>query len=1180
MAQDIDYIVKDFDSSVDALINFATVNFGAGTSANRLWTDFNVDSFSRNWLEIVAYMADLFFFYFDVQATQSYLQTATVRSAVEDIAAQFGFTPATATSSSGTVTFATSAAGTIPRGFRVRASNGTNYFLTSNVVASAAGNFSGSVLQGIIKNEQFSAVGLQNEEFNVIGPKVIRDLTNANPADISPKVVVNGNEYFLASTFIRNNGTDSDPVKDSLGAIIGGGGRIFTLGERANGTPFIRFGDGIFGRKLLPGELVTVTYRTDAGTSGNIGKQTLTTLVDNLSFVTSVVNPTAFSGGTDEQSIEQLRELIPASLRTLDRAVAESDYSDILKATFTEVASASTERNTSDPGIDLNIYVVPAGSGITKITDNVPLKNKLANFLERRKMVTIQFAILDAFGVDVLLSLRVFIADTASKTTVRAAIDTAFTNYFNLTTGGSDGAGIGFADHILTEDLTNILENISGIDRFEFTRHTYRPRVAQSVLGLNTEYNASQVEVFPNVGEIEWLLGAAGPVTKTSGVLIFSNTLITGFSYNSGSGQITYASAVDLDGVAPGDLFRDGALVDFTIFAVDVKNSTLHIVPGATVNTTVTTINHGSIRTGSTISQSYKAFKKINATATNLSVDSITDNDLDLSVKLGTGTPLSARVLLDNTQVFLANQFATGDFYLVDSAGNIWEIVENTSNTIKTSITAVNDASVTNVATGAYKIVIKFVGYQILFNGSIFSVQYNSDKTLYSVGAQFSNIGTIGDLLQISLLQTNIGTLGIAADLVSYDSGTKQILLNDAPDLQGVSSDWNLIDSDGQVFNLVEIDNRALPSTFYENTNQDSSFILEDAGLGVQYAQGFKVGTSNVYSVVSFYLKRSGNVVGNLTAKIVNDVGGLPNLGSVVATSQPTNINIISVQSQFVSATSNPTTGFDKVIFTFLSPPTLAPATQYHLVITGDASYVASQTNNVKSFDNSLSVAYTYTGGSGIIQYASNVDLSLVQPSHYFRDGAGTLYKILSVSDVDNRVTLATGLSVDTSVNTDSGTIYKKDNIFVSADGSSPTYADGKASRFDGSLWANDTLGPVPNRFAGNTDFSFTVEGPKSVTIDSNLTPVLGPGATLSKRYYDDNAEISLILGLSEGIITYATDVTAIGRGTVNTIPNSKVDNFVFRTSKFVDDIVNMRLNEIPQYSTANANIDIFGGVD
>src|SRR5690606_13143164 len=141
---DIDYIQRDFSSTVDAIINFANVNVGPGTSSNRLWTNFNADSFSRNWLEIVAFVADVFFFYFDQQSTQAYLQTATIRSAVRDIAKQFGFQPATASSASGNVTFTFTGAGTLNRGFRVSSASGVQFFLTNAITAGAAGEFTGT----------------------------------------------------------------------------------------------------------------------------------------------------------------------------------------------------------------------------------------------------------------------------------------------------------------------------------------------------------------------------------------------------------------------------------------------------------------------------------------------------------------------------------------------------------------------------------------------------------------------------------------------------------------------------------------------------------------------------------------------------------------------------------------------------------------------------------------------------------------------------------------------------------------------------------------------------------------------------------------------------------------------------------------------------------------------------
>ena len=1163
---DIDYIAKDYASTLDAIINFANVNYGPGTSANRLWTNFNSDSFSRNWLEIVCFIADTFFFYFDNQATQSYLQTATVLSAVKDISKQFGFVPKSATSASGIATITTTGAGTVSRGTIFRATNGQEFYVTQNTLIPGAGTFNVPVMQGTLVSEQFVVEGLQNEELNLIGPNIVTDSTNLNPADISPQVVVNGNSYKLVPTLIRFNGTDQAPIADSLGTLIGGGGRVFLLDERPDSTPFIKFGDGIFGRKLSPGELVTVNYRSGGGSAGNIPEQSLTTVVSN---VPSVTNNADFSGGADAQTIEQLRELIPASLRTLDRAVSEQDYSDLIVTTFSEVFAASTEANTEQPGIDLNIYVVPQGVGITKISDNILLRNRIQSYVDRRKTVTVQFQILDAFGIDTLIGLEVFINNTASKTTVSSAIRTAISNFFNLSTGGVNGSGIGFSTPILLKDIGNLVESVIGVERFEIKRLSYRPRVNKKIIGLITDYNVSQIQIFPNVEEREWLLAASGIKNEIAGTVLFSNTSLTGFTYNSANGQLSYLFPVDLTGVAPGDEFRDGAGIDFIILSVDIINSTLFLSPNLTVNNTVSTVDHGSIRNGNTTFESFKVFKKILAKATNLSVDTISDNDLDLTVLEGNGSALGARLLLDNENVFIPQEYSNGQFYLVDAAGNIWNIVENGSNTLKTSITAINDASVVNVVAGNYKIVRNLTGKQVLFQNNIFNIQYNSENTLFSTGAQFSQIGTIGDKFAISDEQSNVGNLGVEIDLLAYSPTTGIVRLNSSPNLQGISSENVLIDASGQVFNVQGVDNRAQPSLFYDQVNIDTPFTLEGSGLGEQIAQGFQVTTTEVYPVVSLNLRRWGNIVGNLTARIVDDDGtGLPDLLSIVAVSEPVSINTIS----------NVT--YQKTLFSFTTPPTLSASTQYHIVLSSDSAYQSSEIDGVKSFDNTGLVSFTYNSLSGVIEFASSVNLSAVEPGHYFSDTSGNLFQILAVDDANDELTLATGLSVDTTIPTlaDHGSVIIFNKIEIGIDASSPTYLDGEFARFDGVSWSNSTLGPSPS---SNLEVAiFSVEGTKTITISSNLTPVLGRGATLSTRYYDDENEVSFVIGNSTGSITSATDVNALGKGTVASVPNRPVDTFIFRSSRFADDIINLRLNEIPQVKPEDISIQIFGGID
>lgn len=1163
----IDYIAKDFSSVVDSLISYATTNFGPGTVSNRLWTNFNVDSFSRTWLELVAFTSDQLFFYLDNQATQTYLQTATVRSAIKDIAKQFGFVPATATSASGQVTFTFTAAGVIPRGFRLQSSNGDEFFVTESVIAGAAGDVNGNVLQGVINDEQFTAEGLQNEEFNLAGPNVIRDLDNLNSADISPQVTVAGNDYTLVDSFIRHNGTDTPAVEDSLGNVIGGGGRVFTLNERNDGTPFIKFGDGTFGRKLDPAEVINVTYRSGGGSAGNISADSLTVFVDSNPVVSAVTNDSDFSGGSDEQSIEQLRELIPASLRTLERAVAEKDYSDILVANFNEVFDASTERNVTDPGIDLNVYVVPVGNGIPSITANTVLFDQLTNFLNRRKMVTIQYQILDAFGIDVIIDLEIFITESSSKSTVRSSIEAAIQDFFDLETGGSNGEGIGFAQNILLKDLCDIVENINGVVRFEIKKLTYKPRIDKDVIGLNTDYNTSEVTIFNDVDELEWLPAAAGIKNETPGGILFDNTGLVAFTYSSSTGIIQYATAVDLSEVSPGDTFRDGAAATFTILGVDNANNNITLDSGLTMDNTVNSSDDGRITNGSTAFESYKVFKKTLGIASNLSISSITDKDLDFSVLNSTAVSLSSTILLDNTKTFVPDEFATGEFYLIDSVNNVWDIISNDSNTITTDISAVNDAAITTVEEGAYSIVTKLNGRTIVFNDSVFSIQFNNKNSIFSIGAQFNQIGTIGDQFELSEEQVNIGKFGIGLDLLAFDSGTGKITLNRVPDLTGISLEDFLIDSSGQIFKLKAIDNVNKPVVLYSSANQSDSFILEGSGLGIQLAQGFKVTSTDTYAAVSMNLQREGNITGNLSMKIVDDDGGgLPDLGSVVATSSIIDVTTIDES-------------FEKVIFTFVTPPTLTSGTQYHLVVAGDAIYNSNEDSGTVLFDNTGLVGFTYNSVSGAIDYSSTVDLSSVEPGNYFQDGAGVLFKILAVDDSNDQLTIATGQTVDNTVNSsDDGSVIRNDRILVGVDDVSPTYLDGEFSRYDGAAWSNSTLGPSP--LPANTDGIFSVEGTKSVSVDSNLTPILGSGATIATRYYDDDNTVSFIIGITQGSTTSATDVLPNGKGTVGGIPDSRVDSFIFRTSRIADDIVNLRLNEIPEISVSDIATTILGGVE
>lgn len=71
---------------------------------------------------------------------------------------------------------------------------------------------------------------------------------------------------------------------------------------------------------------VTAWYRVGSGTAGNLGAGRLTTMMTPVLGITGASNPVPAEGGSDAETIEEMRASAPQSIRTLDRVVSLSDY--------------------------------------------------------------------------------------------------------------------------------------------------------------------------------------------------------------------------------------------------------------------------------------------------------------------------------------------------------------------------------------------------------------------------------------------------------------------------------------------------------------------------------------------------------------------------------------------------------------------------------------------------------------------------------------------------------------------------------------------------------------------------------------------------------------------------------------------------------------------------------------
>ena len=158
-----------------------------------------------------------------------------------------------------------------------------------------------------------------------------RPLTQATPFDpalpASQSLLVDPAQSRPAISLQSELGTDVAtwlPQADLLGSA--GDSNGFVVEIESEGTASLRFGDDEYGRRPEPGTAFAATYRVGNGSAGNIGADTLAHIVSNDSAITGVRNPLPATGGTDPETMTEIRRDAPQAFRTQKRAVTEADY--------------------------------------------------------------------------------------------------------------------------------------------------------------------------------------------------------------------------------------------------------------------------------------------------------------------------------------------------------------------------------------------------------------------------------------------------------------------------------------------------------------------------------------------------------------------------------------------------------------------------------------------------------------------------------------------------------------------------------------------------------------------------------------------------------------------------------------------------------------------------------------
>lgn len=124
---------------------------------------------------------------------------------------------------------------------------------------------------------------------------------------------------------------------------INGKSKVFFLEENENLQYSIYFGDDVIGKRPANGNIVIVTYLDSVGSiANNISNFTFTEPVGGLYTSNVIVTTVQTSyGGTDKESIEQIRFRAPYHYSVQNRAVTDNDYESLIVKDYSNIEAVS-----------------------------------------------------------------------------------------------------------------------------------------------------------------------------------------------------------------------------------------------------------------------------------------------------------------------------------------------------------------------------------------------------------------------------------------------------------------------------------------------------------------------------------------------------------------------------------------------------------------------------------------------------------------------------------------------------------------------------------------------------------------------------------------------------------------------------------------------------------------------
>ena len=276
----------------------------------------------------------------NLAVNEGFLETAVLRENVVKLARMIGYTPKSARSARTTVDVTVQTVFPYPKSVTMTAGLVLNFTGLDN------NNFVFSIPNDITQSVDSLTGVAEFKDIILYEGLYLTDTFVKNTAERQRFILTNERVDTTSLVVQVTSGTVTEKYLQATDITkIDANSKVYFLEESEYQIPEILFGDGVVGKKLENGDVVTVKYTTSAGIGANGLKvfENIGTFRDSLNnAITSGISITATSfpdGGSEPETTEAIKFSAPKFYSAFGRAVSTRDYEAIIPQIYPNVAS-------------------------------------------------------------------------------------------------------------------------------------------------------------------------------------------------------------------------------------------------------------------------------------------------------------------------------------------------------------------------------------------------------------------------------------------------------------------------------------------------------------------------------------------------------------------------------------------------------------------------------------------------------------------------------------------------------------------------------------------------------------------------------------------------------------------------------------------------------------------------